>query len=74
MLKIFLLYLCCRLIAVATGKGETIDVIFPPEWFSDRAGRTYESVGLRPNQLMVLCFDSHPERLRQRVSPNMVPV
>ena len=34
--------------------------------FSDREGRTYESVGLRPNQLMVLCFD--------RVLPNMVPV
>jgi hypothetical protein len=82
MLKIFLLYLCCRLIAAATGEGETIDVIFPTEWFSDRAGRTYESVGLRPNQLMVLCFDSHPvreasalaERLRQRVSPSMVTV
>jgi hypothetical protein len=42
--------------------------------FSDREGRTYESVGLRPNQLMVLCFDSHPERLRQRVSPSMVTV
>jgi hypothetical protein len=25
--------------------------------FSDREGRTYESVGLRPSQLMVLCFD-----------------
>jgi Domain of unknown function (DUF4926) len=34
--------------------------------FSDREGRTYESVGLRPNQLMVLCFD--------RTSPNMVSV
>jgi Domain of unknown function (DUF4926) len=34
--------------------------------FSDREGRTYESVGLRPNQLMVLCFD--------RVSPSMVAV
>jgi Domain of unknown function (DUF4926) len=34
--------------------------------FSDREGRTYESVGLRPNQLMVLCFD--------RVSPSMVTV
>jgi hypothetical protein len=34
--------------------------------FSDREGRTYESVGLRPNQLMVLCFD--------RASPTMVPV
>jgi hypothetical protein len=32
--------------------------------FSDREGRTYESVGLRPNQLMVLYFD--------RVSPSMV--
>ncbi len=34
--------------------------------FSDREGRTYESVGLRPNQLMVLCFD--------RSLPSMVPV
>jgi hypothetical protein len=82
MLKIFLLYLCCRLIAVAIGEGETIDVIFDPEWFFDREGRTYESVGLRPDRLMVLCFDFHPvreasalaERLRQRVSPTMVTV
>lgn len=34
--------------------------------FSDRSGRTYESVGLRPNQIMVLRFepmspDSTPE-------------
>ena len=34
--------------------------------FSDRSGRTYESLGLRPNQLMVLCFD--------RSSPIMVSV
>jgi Domain of unknown function (DUF4926) len=34
--------------------------------FSNREGRTYESVGLRPNQLMVLCFD--------RSSPTMVAV
>jgi hypothetical protein len=34
--------------------------------FSDREGRTYESVGLRPNQLMVLCFD--------RTSPSVVAV
>jgi Domain of unknown function (DUF4926) len=34
--------------------------------FSDREGRTFESVGLHPNQLMVLCFD--------RTSPNMVSV
>jgi hypothetical protein len=25
--------------------------------FSDRQGRTYESIGLRPHQLMVLHFD-----------------
>jgi Domain of unknown function (DUF4926) len=42
--------------------------------FSDRFGRTYESVGLRADRLMVLRFDSHPERLRQRVSPTMVAV
>jgi hypothetical protein len=34
--------------------------------FSDREGRTYESVGLRPDRLMVLRFD--------RVSPTMVAV
>ncbi len=34
--------------------------------FSDREGRTYESVGLHPNQLMVLCFD--------RMSPTMTVV
>jgi hypothetical protein len=33
---------------------------------SDRAGRTYESVGLRPDRLMVLRFD--------RPSPTMVAV
>jgi hypothetical protein len=34
--------------------------------FSDREGRTYESIGLRPDRLMVLRFD--------RVSPTMVAV
>ena len=34
--------------------------------FSAREGRTYESLGLCPNQLLVLCFD--------RASPNMVTV
>jgi Domain of unknown function (DUF4926) len=34
--------------------------------FSDRDGRTYESVGLRPDRFMVLQFD--------RSSPTMVPV
>ncbi|QLE42072.1 DUF4926 domain-containing protein [Nostoc sp. C052] len=33
--------------------------------FSDRNGRTYESVGLRPEQIMVLHFE--------RVSPDSVP-
>jgi hypothetical protein len=28
--------------------------------FSDRNGRTYESLGLRPEQIMVLHFDSVP--------------
>lgn len=28
--------------------------------FSDRQGRTYESVGLRPDQLMVLHYDPLP--------------
>jgi hypothetical protein len=34
--------------------------------FSDRQGRTYESVGLRAHQLMVLRFDPAP--------PSMVAV
>jgi len=33
--------------------------------FSDRSGRTYESVGLRPEQIMVLHFEP--------ASPNLVP-
>ncbi len=41
---------------------------------SDRSGRTYESVRLRPDRLMVLRFDSQPERLRQRISPTMIAV
>lgn len=28
--------------------------------FSDRNGRTYESIGLRPNQIMVLHFEPSP--------------
>jgi Domain of unknown function (DUF4926) len=44
---------------LASGKAFEVE-------FSDREGRTYESVGLRPEQLMVLCFD--------RVSPTMVAV
>jgi hypothetical protein len=44
---------------LASGKAFEVE-------FSDREGRTYESVGLRPNQLMVSCFD--------RSSPNMVAV
>ncbi|GET42570.1 DUF4926 domain-containing protein [Microseira wollei] len=28
--------------------------------FSDRNGRTYESIGLRPNQIMVLHFEPVP--------------
>lgn len=28
--------------------------------FSDRDGRTYESLGLRPNQMMVLYFEPAP--------------
>ena len=33
--------------------------------FSDRNGRTYESLGLRPDQIMVLRYEpltAHPER------------
>jgi Domain of unknown function (DUF4926) len=44
---------------LASGKAFEVE-------FSDRQGRTFESVGLRPNQLMVLCFD--------RTSPSMVAV
>jgi hypothetical protein len=38
--------------------------------FSDRDGRTYESVGLRPEQIMVLHFDpASPD-----IKPEMVTV
>jgi Domain of unknown function (DUF4926) len=38
--------------------------------FSDRNGRTYESVGLRPGQIMVLHFDpASPD-----IKPEMVTV
>lgn len=33
--------------------------------FSDRSGRTYESIGLRPEQIMVLYFEP--------ISPNSTP-
>jgi Domain of unknown function (DUF4926) len=42
---------------LASGKAFEVE-------FSDREGRTYESVGLRPDRFMVLQFD--------RVSPTMV--
>lgn len=32
--------------------------------FSDRNGRTYESIGLRPEQIMVLRFEPAPSILR----------
>ena len=38
--------------------------------FSDRNGRTYESIGLRPSQLMVLHFDPASPDLK----PEMVSV
>jgi Domain of unknown function (DUF4926) len=44
---------------LASGKAFEVE-------FSDRDGRTYESVGLRPTQFMVLCFD--------RASPSMIAV
>jgi Domain of unknown function (DUF4926) len=44
---------------LASGKAFEVE-------FSDREGRTYESVGLRPDRFMVLQFD--------RVSPTMVAV
>ncbi|BDI17412.1 hypothetical protein ANSO36C_32140 [Nostoc cf. commune SO-36] len=37
--------------------------------FSDRSGRTYESVGLRPEQIMVLHFEpASPDPVPERVS------
>ena len=44
---------------LASGKAFEVE-------FSDREGRTYESVGLRPDRFMVLQFD--------RVSPTMIAV
>ncbi|MBD2517096.1 DUF4926 domain-containing protein [Nostoc sp. FACHB-973] len=37
--------------------------------FSDRSGRTYESIGLRPEQIMVLHFEpASPESLPEMVT------
>lgn len=37
--------------------------------FSDRSGRTYESVGLRPEQIMVLHFEpTSPDSVPEMVS------
>ena len=49
--------------------GQAFEVEFSDsrnERLCQREGRTYESVGLRPDRLMVLRFD--------RVSPSLVPV
>ncbi|MGB3571191.1 MAG: DUF4926 domain-containing protein [Phormidesmis sp.] len=35
--------------------------------FSDRDGRTYESVGLRPEQIMVLRFEPAPPEMHPEV-------
>jgi Domain of unknown function (DUF4926) len=52
---------------LASGKAFEVEFSdFHSERLCQREGRTYESVGLRPNQLMVLCFD--------RSSPTMVAV
>ncbi|AFY72710.1 hypothetical protein Syn7502_00555 [Synechococcus sp. PCC 7502] len=45
------------------GNGKAFEVEF-----SDRSGRTYESVGLTPNQIMVLHF----EPIISEISPVMV--
>lgn len=37
--------------------------------FSDRQGHTYESVGLRPDQLMVLHFDPASPPAKPEVEP-----
>lgn len=37
--------------------------------FSDRDGRTYESIGLRPDQIMMLYF----ERTSPDLEPEMIP-
>jgi hypothetical protein len=34
--------------------------------FSDRDGRTYESVGLRPEQIMVLRFEPAPPEMKAK--------
>lgn len=36
--------------------------------FSDRNGRTYESLGLRPEQIMVLRFDPAPDKEAEMVT------
>jgi hypothetical protein len=52
---------------LASGKAFEVEFSdFHSERLCQRDGRTYESVGLRPTQFMVLCFD--------RSSPSMVAV
>ena len=52
---------------LASGKAFEVEFSdFHSERLCQRQGRTYESVGLRPTQFMVLCFD--------RSSPSMVSV
>jgi len=34
--------------------------------FSDRDGRTYESIGLRPEQIMVLRFEPAPPEMKSK--------
>ncbi|GAB4214583.1 MAG: hypothetical protein OHK0012_12920 [Synechococcales cyanobacterium] len=37
--------------------------------FSDRDGRTFESIGLRPDQFMVLHFDPKSPELKPEIIP-----
>lgn len=53
--------------------GTVVDILADGQAFEvefcDREGRTYESVGLRPDQLMVLHFDPASPPAKQEVEP-----
>ena len=53
--------------------GTVVDILADGQAFEvefcDREGHTYESVGLRPDQLMVLCFEPASPSPKSVVEP-----
>ena len=52
--------------------GTVVDILADGQAFEvefcDREGRTYESIGLRPDQFMILHFDSTPAKPIEEVA------